>query len=448
MIILLVHILTPASVINPNFQVQTMKQHLPSLVLVNTSRLTDKASYSKFTFSCQPDISVYSKETNHKFENNLSLVEFPIEFKTTVDQDPFVVNPVPSSDTHPTTKYPFMSTTSQGCLTAGQITAYATSILSAQYRTHIFFVLILKPFARLIRWDRGGAVVTAPIYYDQEPHLFDFFIRYDAATRDVRGHDLTVRFPTDGESQRARELSDLADAKSLLTITIPDPDQSQESSTYVIRGPSARPDIPTGRWTRTSIAYDVQRNMRVLLKDSWRVLLEDITPEGEVYARLHQHSVPNIPYCSRATDVGDDFYHTSRTHEFVGKCGEPHAPIQIVPHRHYRLVLDTIGRKLETFECSHDLLKAVCASLVGELAERSQLGKVNLTQLHTAHEAAYKAGILHRDISVGNIMIFDSKQHNINGGMLIDWDLSKVHDPLVERSSARQYTRTVSKAHD
>jgi hypothetical protein len=108
---------------------------------------------------------VYSKETNHKFENNLSLVEFPIEFKTTVDQDPFVVNPVPSSDTHPMTKYPFMSTTSQGCLTAGQITAYATSILSAQYRTHIFFVLILKPFAILtvrIPPMLGTTPITSP----------------------------------------------------------------------------------------------------------------------------------------------------------------------------------------------------------------------------------------------------------------------------------------------
>jgi aminoglycoside phosphotransferase (APT) family kinase protein len=70
------------------------------------------------------------------------------------------------------------------------------------------------------------------------------------------------------------------------------------------------------------------------------------------------------------------------------------------------------------------------------------------TMTHTAHEAAYKAGILHRDISIGNIMIFNSKKHNINGSMLIDWDLSKVHDLLVERSSACQYTRTVSKAHD
>ena len=88
------------------------------------------------------------------------------------------------------------------------------------------------------------------------------------------------------------------------------------------------------------------------------------------------------------------------------------------------------------------------ALLVGELAEQLQLVQINLTQLHVAHKAAYKAGILHCDISVGNIMIFDSKEHNINGGMVIDWDLSRVHDPLVECSSACHHTRTVSKAHD
>jgi hypothetical protein len=101
-------------------------------------------------------------------------------------------------------------------------------------------------------------------------------------------------------------LDDLADAKSLLAITIPDPDQPQETSRYIICGPCAQPDIPVGRWTRASIAYDVRRKKRVLLKDSWRVLQDDIAPEGEVYAKLHQHDVPNIPYCSHAGDVGDD----------------------------------------------------------------------------------------------------------------------------------------------
>ena len=44
-----------------------MRKHLLSLVLVNTSHLMDKA--------------LYSKEINHKYKNNLSLVKFPIEFK-------------------------------------------------------------------------------------------------------------------------------------------------------------------------------------------------------------------------------------------------------------------------------------------------------------------------------------------------------------------------------
>jgi hypothetical protein len=60
----------------------------------------------------------------------------------------------------------------------------------------------------------------------------------------------------------------------------------------------------------------------------------------------------------------------------------------------------------------------------------------------TAHEAAYKSGILHQDISVGNILIVgdnelgdfdfdgdDRPKPKIEGGMLIDWDLSKIVDP-------------------
>ncbi|KAI9444414.1 hypothetical protein BJY52DRAFT_1194324 [Lactarius psammicola] len=313
-----------------------------------------------------------------------------------------------------------MSMTSSGYQVVGQITAYATMVMSTQFRTHSFLVLVFKNFARLIRWDRGGAVVIAPIYYDNEPHLLDFFVRYDHATPEICGHDSTVGPPTKDEDRDARTLGDLADAKSLLAITIVDPIHHQQSSRYIIRGPYAQPDIPAGRWTRTSIAYDVRRKKRVLLKDSWRVLLEDITPEGEVYATLRQHSVPNIPLCSYAGDVGDGNYHKSRTHEFVSKC---RGSMQLTPHRHYRLVLDTIGRKLENFSRSWELVNAIHASLV-------------------AHEAACKVGVLHCDISVGNIMIVDDDEPNIKGGILIDWDLSKVINPPEERSMARQYTRT------
>jgi hypothetical protein len=339
--------------------------------------MRDRAPYTKFTFSCQPDCSVYSSDQSTL---DLTLIKFPIEFKTTLDQDPFAVKPISPSELESAAKNPFMSMTSNGRQVAGQITAYATSVLSAQYCTHTFLVLIIKESARLLRWDCGGAVVTAPISYNQDPHLFDFLIRYDNATRASCGHDLSVSLHSESERLNARKLADLANADSLLAISIPDPDCPGESSRFIISAPYACPDIPAGRWTRMSIAYDIRRDKHILLKDSWRVILEGITPEGEVYARLHQHSVPNIPHCSHSTDIGDDTYHKSRTHKFVGKYGEPHILTQIVPHRHYRLVLDTIGRKLEDFKHSWDIIKAVHASLIGEWSNCSQFGG-SLTQL-------------------------------------------------------------------
>lgn len=96
------------------------------------------------------------------------------------------------------------------------------------------------------------------------------------------------------------------------------------------------------------------------------------------------------------------------------------------------------------------------AALKGEMTIFSTVSPRNLTHI-IAHEAACnRANILHRDISPGNILIFgdnklrnsksgESGSHdsNIEGGMLIDWDLSKIIQPDNERTS-RQYTRTVS----
>ena len=211
---------------------------------------------------------MYSKDSNHNFQLNSTLIEFPLEFKSTPDQDPFAIKPVPSSDLNSVTKNPFMSTTNLGRQVAGQITAYATLILSAQYHTHTFLVLVFKSSARILRWDHGGAVVTAPIYFNEDPHLLDFFICYDNATQASCSHNLTISLPTQSEED-ARKLADLTDAESLLSISIPNQDCPQESNQFIIPAPFACPDIPAGHWTRMSIAYDVRRNQRVLLKDSW-----------------------------------------------------------------------------------------------------------------------------------------------------------------------------------
>jgi hypothetical protein len=243
----------------------------------------------------------------------------------------------------------------------GQITAYASSILSAQYRMHTFMVFIVKDYARLLRWDRGGAVVTEPIRFDEEPHLFDFLVRYNVADSEVRGHDSTVKLPNDDEIKLAKAaVPELAEVKTFLAVDISD-------RSYIICSPESRPRIPVGRWTRTSFAYDIKEKRRVFLKDSWRVLEDDVQPEGEIYAQLKKGQVPNIPRCLVACDVGDDTYHRSQTDEVI-KCmtPSPKSTLKITPYRHYRIVLGTIGKTLEKFNSTKEFVRAMYAALEGE----------------------------------------------------------------------------------
>lgn len=121
--------------------------------------MKDQVPHPMFPFLCQPDCYVYEANSGHNHPDS-SLVECLIEFKTTSDYDPFVRD-VPSEPI--SGRNPFMSAKTQARKMAGQITAYATLILGAQYRTHIFLILILREYSRIIRWDRGGAIVTAPI---------------------------------------------------------------------------------------------------------------------------------------------------------------------------------------------------------------------------------------------------------------------------------------------
>jgi hypothetical protein len=246
----------------------------------------------------------------------------------------------------------------------GKITAYATQTLSAQYRTHAFTILVCNNLARLIRWDRAGAIVTEPIYYDKDSYLYDFLTCYNNASPKVRGHDTTVSIPTSEDIEAMMKSVREPPEGPHLSVTIPVQSRSKPRR-YIISRPRARPYIPAGRWTRTSIAYDVERKKRVFLKDSWRVLVDGIRPEGDVYALLKEKNVPNVPFCSLANDIGDADVHRTQTDRFVGKFLEYDAP-HFTAHRHYRLVLDDIGEKLETFRKSRDMVKAVRAAILGK----------------------------------------------------------------------------------
>ncbi|ESK81051.1 other 1 protein kinase, partial [Moniliophthora roreri MCA 2997] len=92
-------------------------------------------------------------------------------------------------------------------------------------------------------------------------------------------------------------------------------------------------------------------------------------------------------------------------------------------HCHYFIVLKEIGRPLSEFRTTKELVTALRDAL-------------------QAHTEAYRRGILHRDISIGNILINED-----GGGLLIDWEFSKpIANPEV-RVMARTGTWQFMSAH-
>jgi hypothetical protein len=348
---------------------------------------------------------------------------------------------------------PFLKDSNDAISTLGQMTSYVASHLSAQFRTHAFFVLIVHDYARIIRWDRGGAVVTAPIPFNEERHLFDFFIRYNYAKSDIRGSDSSVRAPKTEELDAATRLidefrSDTGEAKdNLLVVSVPN--SGRVNDHYVIEAPFATISLPTGRATRTFIAYDIHRNKRVFLKDSWRIDVYGVLKEGETYTKLQDKEVPYIARCSNSGDIGDDTYHRTQAHLLVKEdwVTSPKRAFEFTPHRHYRIVLDTIGIPLERFKCSWDMVRAIRDGLTGEFFGSWNVCFTLMDGVTTlAHKAAYDScGILHRDISPSNILILEGNGSNDAGGLLIDWDLCK--DVNLTEHKARRAARTVRTEH-
>jgi hypothetical protein len=330
-------------------QIKTATNYIPGLKFKNSSKHVDCSRQSDFSFEIKPDICVYEGD-KHRGPTDVAYVDIIIEFKWHTCDDPF-----DEPDSAQTT---FLRNTAAARDTTGQITAYAAAQLGSQFRTCVYSILIVRDCARLIRWDRTGAVVSAAIKYDEYSHLLDFFRRYYEAPEDIRGVDTTVGVPSKREAKLARECLELKKDEALVKITVPG--ETGETH-YVTRVPTAGPYTPPGRATRGFVAYDIGRKRKVFLKDTWRVDLPDIKQEGETYKLLWDAGVRNIAACSAAADIPN---HCTRTHTFEKKSWACKVMIELIPHQHYRLVLDVVGQSLTDFSSSFEMLGSVRDALI------------------------------------------------------------------------------------
>lgn len=335
---------------------------LPGYRIVDSSRWNDSYPGIDFPASVKPDVSVYREEVDLSVRTDSSLAEIFIEFKWKPAEDPFnVPKGVNGEDVG------FIHKTATCLASLGQISCYAAAQLNSQFRTHAYSVFIVKNLARIIRWDRSGAIVTEPIDYSEDPLLANFFRRYSLAPSAMRGIDQTVSAPTAEEALVARTAMGLRDVVPLVKLGIP---INADASDYFIAPiPRSIFYAPPGRATRGLRAYDLSRKTLCFVKDTWRIDLPDIQAEGLTYKTLNGCGVKNIPNCVAFGDISTETYHATKTSIYPSHTAYPRSP-HLIPHRHYRLALDVVGRSLTEFKSSYEMVSAVRDAIIGKLNDQ------------------------------------------------------------------------------
>ncbi|OBZ77570.1 hypothetical protein A0H81_01933 [Grifola frondosa] len=160
----------------------------------------------------------------------------------------------------------------------GQLIVYAEMAMNQQQRTHLYSVLVMHHFARLIRWDHSGAVISEKFDLLEEPETLSmFFWQFAHATDDGQGYDPSAQLlgprtkfyrlmdemaemSLDGPFDYIRELFDksLADDWPRYNLTVED--EEKETRYYLVGKPlSVAPGL-VGRGTRSYVAWDIKED--------------------------------------------------------------------------------------------------------------------------------------------------------------------------------------------
>ncbi len=211
----------------------------------------------------------------------------------------------------------------------GQQVSYATELCKRQHRHFCFSISICSHYARFIRWDRAGAIVSERFSVRDQPDLLcDFLWRFACASHAERGYDLTVEPATIQQAADFR-LAIEAHVKSQGGPTVPPESEDavkehfeEKSVTAVhllnsthfdepaghcllVSRPIVVPLSVAGRCTRTYWAVASRTKQVWLLKDTWRYDApeeDSLKREGDVLRSLCEVT-KNVPPVKHDEDV-------------------------------------------------------------------------------------------------------------------------------------------------
>ena len=279
------------------------------------------------------------------------------------------------------------------------LASHAQDQLARQHRSCFFQLVLVNRWARFVRWDRSGAVVSSRFDYAFEPELLaEFMWRFAHMSDEQRGFDTTATLASKKEAisfERAvkRFIDDMNSGHSGdppsrhlpgAKITLDPSDTyptwrirvangaSGGTAELIVRRPFAgRPSL-LGRATRAYIAYDLREERLVFLKDAWRIDHPKLRPEFDTYRDLKEHDVPHLPEILYGGDVPGVSVKTQRTVSQDFAIVEDEWRISTGPLEtliHHRLVQE-IAYPLESVAGVREFVQAIYNALCGKSARR------------------------------------------------------------------------------
>lgn len=335
--------------------------------------------------------------------------------------------------------------------------AYAGRAFARQQRTHLFMAIVVGDLAHLVRCDREAVFFTPSFQYKAHPKaLVSFFSRFATMSPRQRGFDPTPTVLTPGDPRR-RLMQDMA--RSNLASRGPQAEYARQcfenaldpawpwysipvdGREFLVGKPHVYMEPLLGRPSRGYVALRVDQDCYtegegspfVWLKDTWRrVRNSEYEREGSIIGDLNRCGVRGVPTLICHEDVLDHKINLSETADrLYGRVPDPTRPhIELIQ---YRMVIKEVGVPVEEFRDSKELVEIVLDCVTGEYYYATSFKKDMAdfsVQCLAAHRDAYQlAGILHRDISPGNLLMVHTEGLG-NGdivfqGILTDWELAE-----------------------
>ncbi|KAH9834586.1 uncharacterized protein C8Q71DRAFT_859563 [Rhodofomes roseus] len=285
-----------------------------------------------------------------------------------------------------------------------QIMRDAGHVMLATGLLCVFVVGIYGQDARIFRVDHAGAVSSRRFNYVQNPEVLRQFVwRFFNPTAGTPfiGVDNTIRPASAADVAWAKEVCVAADgrwdaeAEEELNrwVTVPSKGERSEQDYLLLRSIYVDPNtFCRATCVRQAVLKGDQSGKRYVVKDAWRQRARKHR-ETEFYERIEKYceetgrAYEGIAKLANGVDLGQMMSQSlHKAQSLTCNVKKHHSPLHMRDRNHMRIVLQTVGIPLDRFPSTRVFIEAIRDAVKG-------------------HLLAFLAGVLHRDISKGNVLI-------------------------------------------